>query len=339
MIIPSRRKNPLNQKWVLLSPHRMSRPWTGKMESINEDSQPGYERSCFLCPGNTRTSGEKNPQYSDTYVFPNDFAALVSEKGNIDQNDTLFSEESVSGTCEVICYSPHHDKNLMHLSIDGIVKVLKTFQDRYRTLGQKSNIDHVQIFESRGKEVGNSNLHPHAQVWAQSGIPTFMQEELNAQELYFTEHRKPLLLDYAHKELQNEERVVYQNDSFVIVVPFWAEWPYELLILPRFSCQSLLDLLPKHLEDLAHCFSVVTRGYAQLFHRPQYGAPYMLGLHQRPTDTKEYPGFQFHIHVISPMLTPDRQKFQAGYEKYAEPQRDLTPESAAKAIRQVIQSL
>lgn len=332
---PTRRRNALSGKWVLLSPHRMARPWTGQTESISEDKIPAFDANCYLCPGNTRTSGEVNPDYSDTFVFTNDFSALAKQDEKIvESKSELFTEVQEDGICEVVCYSPIHNKNVMHLEIAELEKVVRTFQERYRALGNQKQINHVQIFESRGKEVGNSNLHPHAQIWAQKNIPLFVQEELIQQEAYFQEHGKRLLSDYLDQELEIKDRIVYENESFVILVPYWAEWPYELLILPKKELQSLLECTEVQVKDLAEVYAIVAKLYATVFQRPQNGSTYMMGIHQKPTDNKDYPGFQFHVHFISPMLTPDRQKFQAGYEKFGEPQRDLTPEKAAEFLRE-----
>lgn len=330
----SRRYNPLTQQYVLVSPLRKQRPWSQTLDAILEDDLPTFDPSCNLCPGVKRPNGQQNPDYQDLYVFPNDFPALAADMPDRRIETTeLFQEQLETGVCEVMCYAPDHHRNLIHFSNAEITDIIEAWTERYVSLGQRQDINYVQIFESRGKEVGNSAPHPHCQIWAQKSIPSFPAQMLRSQQEYFAKHQRPMLLEYAQQELEKAKRVVFQTSSWVVVVPFWAEWPYELLVLPLEQLGSLTELSQTSKQDLAVCLSWVTRAYGALFRRPQNGAPYMMGIHQVPTDGQDYDGCQLFFKFITPMLTPDRQKYQAGYEKNAETQRDLTPEVAAVDIQ------
>jgi UDPglucose--hexose-1-phosphate uridylyltransferase len=332
--------NALTGEWTpLVSPHRTARPWQGQRESITEAEMPEHDEKCYLCPGTTRNTGQKNPEYSKTYVFTNDFAALLppaeSEQEIPSSDSPLLQKRNEDGTCEVLCYSPLHNKTLTNMNLDEIVQVINLWRERYSELGKLSYINHVQIFESRGKEVGASNPHPHAQIWAQKHIPLLPQKELETQIKYQETYHKNLLIDYGKLELKRNQRIIQENDDFILLVPHWAMWPYETMILPKADRTGIDQLTKGEIKNLAAILSVITKKYSVLFRRPHYGAPYMMGIHQRPTDGKEHTSVQLHIHFEPPLLTPDRQKILAGYERLAQPQRDLTPEKAAETLRNV----
>lgn len=332
----SRRLNPLTGDYVLVSPLRKQRPWSQSLEAITEDELPKFESKCNLCPGVSRPNGRQNPNYQDIYVFDNDFPALASVEPTItpEQSD-IFQETMETGVCEVMCYSPDHNRNMIHFSHTEIMAIIMAWKSRYEELGARTDINYVQIFESRGKEVGNSAPHPHCQVWAQKSIPTIPTRTTANQERYFQKHGTAILVDYVQEEIARQTRVLFSTDNFTIVVPFWAEWPYETMILAHQPIQSLAELTEIMMRDLASCLSAIAKIYAGLFQRPSYGAPYMMGIHQVPTDGRSHPGCQLFFKFVTPLLTPNRQKYQAGYEKNAETQRDLTPEAAAADLRAV----
>lgn len=346
---PIKRKNPFTDgrdEWILISPQRMQRPWSGKTEVIHEAILPIYDEHCVLCPGNKRQNENVNPDYTDTFVFPNDNPAFLHETEPREYNThhpaadaLLFQEVPVSGVCEVVVYSPKHDRLMMHMSQEEIVTIINTWSARYTALGSLPTISHVAIFETRGEELGNSVPHPHGQIWAESEIPPVMLPELKTQQALSAELGKNAMISYVEKELAKNERLIYFNESFGIVVPFWATWPYETMIIPLQPVSSIDHLSSKQISDLAKALWIVPNVYAQLFERPHYGAAYMMGIHQKPTDGKDYSFFQMHIHFRTPMLTPSRQKFAAGYEEYSGYQRDLTPEAAAATLKKKLAEL
>lgn len=338
---PYRRYNPLQDKWVLTSPHRMQRPWSGQTETVSEQPMPEYDPKCYLCPGNTRSGGAVNPKYNSIYTFVNDFSGLLPNFGNENKGrqNSLFIEQNENGICEVICYNPSHNKTMASMSLDEIEHVIKIWKSRYVEIGNQQEIQNIQIFENRGNEVGNSNAHPHGQLWAQTSIPTIVESELRQQKKYFNEHGSPLLLDYVKQELELDERILYKNEDFVLLVPFWVEWPYETLILPTFPLTGLNDLDEAKFKNLSILLQNITKAYGVLFKRPLYGAPYTMGIHQQPTDGKDWSFAQLHMHFQPPLLTADRQKFMVGYERFAEAQRDLTAEQAAGQLKEIIKNL
>lgn len=330
--------NPLTGDWLLVSPQRTLRPWQGQREETTEKVMPQYDPTCYLCPGNKRSNGAHNPTYDKTFYFVNDFSALVQyyDMHAQDNDLPLFESRPETGRCEVICYSPRHDLTMAHMTEQEITQVIQLWQNRYSELGSDPAINHVQIFENRGPEMGASNPHPHGQIWAQSHVPTVPTKELFTQQAYYEGHGTAMLLDYAHREIEKAERVVYRNQHFVIVVPFWAIWPYETLLLPLQELPSLAQLSTTGTVSLSSALGALTRAYAELFNRSRYGSPYTMGIHQLPTDGRAGIGTQLHIHFEPPFLTSEKQKFLVGYERFGQPQRDLTTEGAANALRNSI---
>ena len=316
----------------------MQRPWSQKQDPVKEDKLAVYEPSCYLCPSNTRKSGAINPKYDKTFFFKNDFASLnnnVSE--TLKSNNELFSETSERGVCEVICYTPQHDTNFSKLTISEIEEIIKIWKERYIALSSLDYINHVQIFETRGKEVGNSTIHPHCQIWAQESIPSLPAKIIRNQEEYFKKHKQKMLLEYIKKEVKDKERIICSIGNFTLLVPFWAEWPYETYIMPTIDLSSMAELSEKDISDLSKMLFVTAKMYSLFFERPLNGAPYMMSISQKPTLEYENDSMQLFFKYITPLLTPTRQKYQAGYEKSAESQRDLTPELAAKQLREVVE--
>lgn len=340
-----RRWNPLTGEPSLVSSHRLSRPWRGQTETIEEPTVPDYEPSCYICPGNKRVGGKVNPQYIDTFVFGNDtpaFLATVVEKSPESLKTTshnLFREEKETGACEVISYSPIHNKTMANMSVGEIKKVVDLWRERFIEIGSRQNINHVLIFETRGSEMGSSNSHPHGQIWAQEHIPNVPALENDKQRKYFDETGRNMLLDYLDQEIAKDQRVVYANEDFLVLVPYWVEWPYETMVLPRSRISGIDELNNDQATNLAKILALATRMYAGLFERPKYGASYLMGIHQKPTDKKDHPELQMHIHFQPPYLTPSRLKFQAGYERFGEKQRDMTAEQAAATLRKVADSI
>lgn len=325
------RKNILTGEWVLVSPHRAKRPWQGKVEDIYIDNRPQYDPKCYLCPGNERAGGEKTPQYNGTFVFTNDFAALEPEvpKGEIDI-EGLISAKSESGICKVICFSERHDLTIPEMDVDSLKKVVDLWQEQFNELSNTTGINNVQIFENKGEIMGCSNPHPHGQIWAQSTIPVEISKELNNQEEYFDKNSKSLLGEYLALELKEKIRIVYENDNFVALVPFWATWPYETMIISKSHIPNISSLNDTEKRDLADCVKVVTTKYDNLFNT---SFPYSAGLHQAPTD-KEYKGWHLHMHFYPPLLrSATVKKFMVGYELLGNPQRDITPEFSAEKLR------
>lgn len=340
---PHQRFNPLLGEWdVLVSPHRSQRPTQWQEQARHEEILPPYDKDCFICPGNTRANGKKNPEYADTWVFSNDFSALHPESlDGFGKNghSPFFRNQPVTGICEVLCYSPRHDHTMANMPVSQIEKTVRLWQDRYTALGSRPDIAHVQLFENRGKEVGASLPHPHGQVWAQADVPLVPAKEARQQRVYYETYGHPMLIEYAEQERRREERVVDENEYFVTVVPYWAKWPYETLILPKQHNTGVDQLTPAEVTALGKSLFVLTRAYASLSMRPLYGAPYTMGIHQRPTDGREHPEAQMHIHFELPLLTPTKQKHVIGYERFAQNQRDITPERAAHQLKQEVEAL
>ena len=335
-IRPHRRWNPLTREWLLVSPHRAARPWLGQVEAVTED-RPDYDPSCTLCPGNKRVSGEVNLKYSDTFVFGNDFPALLPPMGNEDSDASsfpLFQSREVSGECRVICFSPRHDLSLAQMSAEEIVMVIKTWQSQSADLGSRNRW--VQVFENKGSAMGCSNPHPHGQVWAGDFIPEEPAKEDLSQREYFHDHARPLLLDYAAAELRDGARTVVEGEHWFAVVPYWALWPYETLLLPKCDLVTRLTSLPEsHRLDLAETMRRLLVRYDNLF---QCSFPYSMGWHGAPflpqesENPEEY--WQLHAHFYPPLLrSASVKKFLVGYEMLAEGQRDLTAEQAAERLR------
>lgn len=327
-----RRYNPLTGEHVLVSPHRLERPWQGSEEPPVLPPQLTHDPTCYLCPGNQRANGERNPDYDGTFVFDNDFAALPADNtsGGMDEHGLLVARAE-RGRCRVVCFSPRHDLGLAQLEPHDLLRVVETWKSEYEALGADDLIGHVQIFENRGELMGCSNPHPHGQIWAQASVPDLPARELRNMATWHERHGRPLLVAYAELELERGERVIAANEHFVVVVPFWATWPFETLVLPRRQAQSLADLSPDQLRAFASIIGVITQTYDRLFGVP---FPYSSGIHQAPTDGASHPHCTLHMHFYPPLLrSATVRKFMVGYEMLAEAQRDLTPEAAARRLR------
>ena len=330
---PHRRYNPLTREWVLVSPQRTARPWLGQVEKVQATEIPAYDPTCPLCPGNKRATGAVNEDYTNTYVFTNDFPALSldSQKTGSVQENILMKAEPEKGTCRVICFSPRHDLSLPSMSLAEVCEVINTWSRQTEELGSLEDIHYVQVFENKGAIMGCSNPHPHSQVWATAHIPNEPAKELLSQQEYFREYARPLLMDYLSQEKKSGERTICENDSFTALVPFWAIWPFEVMVTANRPAQSLCGLTNAEVTDLAAIFLDVTRRYDALF---GVSFPYSMGFHQSPFDGKEHPEWVLHAHFYPPLLrSATIRKFMVGYELMAMPQRDLTPESSADRIR------
>jgi UDPglucose--hexose-1-phosphate uridylyltransferase len=329
---PHRRKNVLTGEWVLVSPHRTQRPWQGEVSKSEMETRRSYEQDCYLCPGNKRANGEINPQYDSTYVFTNDFSALKDNVPDVkfNKNDLLIAENE-TGVCRVINFSPRHDLTLAEMNEIDIEKVLYVLCDEYKSLGARKDINNVQIFENKGSIMGNSNPHPHGQIWAQKNIPLIPLRELKQFKNFYKLNKRSLLSDYIKLEKKLKERIVHENDSFVTVVPFWAVWPYETLIIPKRKTANILQFKKQEITDFAKAIKTITTKYDNLF---QVSFPYSAGLHQAPTDGKDHKEWHLHMHFFPPLLRSSTvKKFMVGYEMLAEPQRDITPEFSAKVLK------
>jgi UDPglucose--hexose-1-phosphate uridylyltransferase len=329
---PHRRLNPLTREWVVVSPHRTKRPWQGKVESPPELAAVSYDPQCYLCPGNIRAGGVRNPNYSSTFVFDNDFAGLLPEAKEDELNDQgLLVARSERGICRVLCFSERHDLTLALMTEQEIRSVLNAWVEQYRQLGNIPWINHVQIFENRGAIMGASNPHPHCQIWGNATLPNQIEKEQLSQLEYHKKQSSCLLCDYLQLELQHEERIVCRNRDFVVLVPFWAIWPFEVMLLSVRHLSAIDDLTQPELDSLAEIIHRLCIRYDNLFEVP---FPYTMGFHQRPTDGQPHPEWHFHAHYYPPLLrSATIPKFMVGFEMLGSPQRDLTPEAAAERLR------
>ncbi|WP_445757532.1 UDP-glucose--hexose-1-phosphate uridylyltransferase [Polaribacter sp.] len=329
-----KRLNILTGEWVLVSPHRAKRPWQGQNEEISKEKKPSYDESCYLCAKNTRVNGEKNPDYKDVFVFTNDFAALQNDSPSFTVNDGLFKAQSETGICKVICFSPYHSKSLAEMSVDEIQKVVVAWQNEYTILGSNENINYVQIFENKGAVMGCSNPHPHGQIWSQSTLPNEVEKKDNQQFNYFDKHQKSLLETYLNQELAAKERIIFENDDFVVLVPFWAVWPFETMIAPKKAQKNIAEMSSKQTKNFAEAISVITKAYDSLFNT---SFPYSSGIHQAPTNGKKNNHWHWHMSFYPPLLrSATVKKFMVGYEMFGSPQRDITAEIAAKKLRDLV---
>lgn len=329
---PHRRYNILTGEWVLVSPHRTKRPWQGKEEEIPLNNRPSYDETCYLCPGNTRASGAVNPKYTETFVFKNDFGALIEDSNTNDYNNGLLQAKGEKGICKVICFSPNHSLTIPQMEIEDLVKVANTWKKEYLELGSKSFINHVQIFENKGAMMGCSNPHPHGQVWAQSSIPEVTLKKTEQQKKHFLDNNSSLLGDYLMQELELKERIVIENDDFVALVPFWAFWPYECMIIPRRHMRHIAEMTETETQSFAKILKALTINMDNVFN---CSFPYSAGIHQSPTDGKPYPEWHWHMSFYPPLLrSATVKKFMVGYEMFANPQRDISAEYAAEKLRE-----
>lgn len=329
---PHRRYNPLIEQWVLVSPHRAKRPWQGQQEKVTEEQRPSYDPKCYLCPGNARITGEQNPNYQQPYVFKNDFSALLEDTpAPQDNGDPLFKSTQAKGESRVICFSPDHSKTLPLLSENEIEQVIKVWQAQLEELGRK--YQWVQIFENKGAAMGCSNPHPHGQIWANSFLPNEVVREDVAQKNYFKTYRTCLLVDYAKRELELRERIVVETVHWLAVVPYWAVWPFETLLMPKAHIKRLTDLTDEQRQDLALALKQLTTKYDNLF---EVSFPYSMGFHGAPFNGEDNEYWQLHAHFYPPLLrSATVRKFMVGYEMLAESQRDLTAEQAAERLREL----
>jgi UDPglucose--hexose-1-phosphate uridylyltransferase len=328
---PHRRYNALTGDWILVSPHLTQRPWQGRTESTAKNERPSYDPKCYLCPGNERTGGAENPRYTGTYVFTNDFAAILPKAAPPSSSDVggLLRNQSVSGTCRVICFSPRHDLTLPEMPVEAIRRVVEVWAEQTEELGR--DYCWIQVFENKGDIMGCSNPHPHGQIWASDFIPDEPAKEDRRQLSHLREHGSLLLLDYLKLEVEQNERIVVLNDAWVALLPYWATWPYEILLVPRRHVLRLPDLLDSERTSLAEILKRLLTRYDNLFN---VSFPYSLGWHGAPTGVGEFGHWQLHAHCYPPLLrSATVKKFLAGYEMFAEAQRDLSPEQAAQTLR------
>jgi UDPglucose--hexose-1-phosphate uridylyltransferase len=329
-----RRRNALTGEWLLVSPHRTLRPWQGQYEAASPAALHSYDPLCYLCPGNKRANGAVNPSYVRPYVFANDFSAIDAAGDAGAPGEGLFASQSVSGECRVLCYSPRHDRSLGDLPLPDAIAVVRAWQTQFAELDARRELDYVLIFENRGEMMGASNPHPHGQIWATSVVPNEVERELHTQQTHHAAHGRPLLIDYVQAELQAAVRVVSSNAHWVTLVPYWAVWPFELLVLPRRQIAAFDELQPGEEETLAKLLQSIVAMYDRVFDVP---FPYSMGWHPRPSRKHDAAGWTLHAHFFPPLLrSATVRKFQVGFEMLGMPQRDLTPEAAAARLREIV---
>lgn len=329
--IPHKRFNPLLREWVVVSPQRTQRPWQGKVEKLPAAPPMTYDPNCYLCPGNQRAGGKQTPQYAATYVFDNDFPALLPEADPLqDEQNGLLVAQTDRGICRVLCFSPRHDLTVPRMSTRELRAVVDAWAEQFSSLMQIPWVRHVQIFENRGELMGASNPHPHCQIWANDALPNLPAREDESLCAYRAEKRSCLLCDYLQLELQRNERIVCQNEAFAVLVPFWAVWPFETLVLSKRHIASLDQLSGQERDLLGDILRRITIRYDNLF---ETAFPYSMGFHQQPADGQSHEEWHLHAHYLPPLLRSAAvRKFVVGYELLAAPQRDLTPEAAAARL-------
>src|SRR5579864_652848 len=334
---PHRRWNPLLREWVLVSPHRTQRPWQGKVDRVASAPSIEYDPQCYLCPGNVRAEGLRNPKYTQTFVFDNDFPAMLPNVAPSERDqDGLIVASAERGICRVVCFSPRHDLTIPCMKPEEVRRVVELCTQQHQELADVPWVKHVQIFENRGVLMGASNPHPHCQIWANEEIPNVPMRELGAMRAFLKGNEKCLLCEYLKLEIEDGERTVCENEGFVAVVPYWAVWPFEIMILSRRHLASLADLDDTEQGNLAEILRRLTIRYDNLF---ETAFPYSMGFHQEPTDGESHPEFHFHAHYFPPLLrSATVQKFMVGYEMLAGPQRDITAEGAAARLRNLAET-
>ena len=328
---PHRRYDPLTDQWVLVSAGRTKRPWLGSKErrSVAEE-RPAFDPGCYLCPGNTRASGAVNPRYASTFVFTNDFAALRPDAGDERLDDGLLRAEAQPGTCRVICFSPRHDLTLTRMDAAGVREVIDMWGEQTLDLG--ADWRWVQIFENRGAAMGASNPHPHGQVWSGAALPDRGAREDASQRRHAESTGRRLLLDVVEQE-SGGVRVIEENEEWLALVPFWAVWPFETLLLPKRPAARIPDLDDAQRDGLAQTMQRLLRRYDALF---EQAMPFSMGWHQAPFDDSPTDRWQVHAHFMPPLLEATKRKFMVGYELLSEPQRDISAEEAAERLRAAV---
>jgi len=331
-IHPHRRFNPLTGEWILVSPHRTLRPWQGQRESRGDETRPAYDPQCYLCPGNRRAGDAVNPDYTGTFIFTNDFSALLPDTPLTGGTaDDFFRCEPVQGICRVLCFSPRHDLSLPEMPLDQIGQVIDVWAEQIAELGARYRW--VQVFENKGAAMGCSNPHPHGQIWAGNWLPRFVEQEDACQRRYSDQHGRLLLADYLEQELERQERVIEASPHWAMLVPYLAVWPFEMLLLPRRPVRRLPDLTPEERASLAEILQRNLIRYDNLF---ETSFPYSMGWHGAPTGDGDGSHWHLHAHFYPPLLRSAAvRKFMVGYEMLAEPQRDLTAEQAARRLREL----
>ncbi|QOD62351.1 UDP-glucose--hexose-1-phosphate uridylyltransferase [Polaribacter haliotis] len=329
-----KRFNILTGEWVLVSPHRAKRPWQGQNEEISTEKRPSYDESCYLCATNTRINGEVNPDYKDVFIFTNDFAALQKDSPKFNVNDGLLQAKSENGICKVICFSPDHSKSLADMEVADIKKVVNTWQKEYVSIGEIEGINYVQIFENKGAVMGCSNPHPHGQIWSQTSLPNEVDKKNQQQLAYYKEKKSSLLGDYLQQEQTSKERIIFENDDFLVLTPFWAIWPFEVMIAPKKAQKNITEMTENEALNFAEAISVITKAYDKLFNT---SFPYSSGIHQAPTDGEENKHWHWHMSFYPPLLrSATVKKFMVGYEMFGSPQRDITAEIAAARLKELV---